>query len=126
MKKNSIPSFPHYYYFSLPIEFKEPLKLLAKYKRIVVKPNNGTGGRGISVVDNQKQLKKEINALAHNTGRFAISPFFDYKEEYRLIILNGKLELCYLKEREGVIGDGKNNLKKLIKVNQFKNVNLLP
>jgi glutathione synthase/RimK-type ligase-like ATP-grasp enzyme len=124
LNENKVPCFIHKYFFALPIDFKTPLALLKKYKKIVVKQNNGTGGKNIYKVCNEQEMYDAINNIAAKSGRFSISPFYEYEYEYRIILLNGKMKLCYKKIRPVVIGDGKKAIKDLIQPNITPTVDL--
>ena len=44
----------------------------------------------------------------------AVSPYYDIKNEYRVIVLDKKIKIIYLKERPYVKGDGKKTIAELI------------
>jgi glutathione synthase/RimK-type ligase-like ATP-grasp enzyme len=124
LSKLKIDSFIHKYFFSLPIDYNVALGMLSKYKALVVKLNNGTGGRNIYKASNKKELIKYINTIAGNSGRFTLSPYYKYDKEYRIVMLYGIPQLIYLKERQHVVGDGKHSLRRLLKLNKTTPTNL--
>lgn len=94
--------------------------LLKKHKSLVIKSNTGSGGNNCFLVHNNEQLEKAVHDLFKTHRAIAVSPYYHIENEYRVIVLNGNVELMYLKERAFVIGDGINSLGNLIKL-KFKN-----
>jgi len=92
-----------------------------KHKKIVCKVNDGSGGKDVYFVDNIKDLKIAVNNILKKDKFIALCPFFDIKNEYRVIILNDTVKLIYLKERPYIIGNGKSIISELI---DKKNINL--
>ncbi len=82
---------------------------------IVVKDNKGSFGRDVFLVRDNKHLKTSINKIFSKNKDIAVSPYIENANEYRLIILDGKLCVAYKKQRPFIVGDGKSTVKKLIK-----------
>lgn len=66
---------------------------------VVCKSNNGTGGRDVYKCSNAKELEETAQKLFHTYRSIAVSPWYDFQYEYRIIILEGKPLLAYRKER---------------------------
>jgi len=85
-----------------------------KYGRVVVKPNNGCEGIGVSLCKTLKEVEVAIQKLFKTHGSVSICPFYDIKTEYRTFFLNGKIHLIYGKTKPFVIGDGKSTMGELV------------
>lgn len=91
-------------------------QLFNRYNRnVVLKPNVGTCGSGVTHIDNEEVLVETYLRLSKRHYSLSICPFYDIINEYRVIILNGKEELIYKKILPVVCGDGKRTLKELLK-----------
>lgn len=80
---------------------------------LVLKPNNGTCGNNIfhitckdEVIDTYRKISK--------LGDVCVCPFYNIKNEFRIIYLNGKAEHIYKKVRPVIVGDGKSTTKELL------------
>lgn len=91
-------------------------ELFLKYhKSVVLKINNGTCGNGVVYITDIKKLEEYYLKLCNKSFSLSLCPFIDIENEYRLIILNKKIELIYKKELPVVYGDGKSPIKELLK-----------
>lgn len=63
----------------------------------VLKPNDGTGGRDVYKIENAENLSSALTELTKKYERLTISPFEDIRTEYRVIVLDGNIELLYAK-----------------------------
>lgn len=81
---------------------------------LVCKPNIGTGGEGVTRVDNAAELEKTVMALFRNHRGVCLSPYLEIDQEFRAILLDGDCELLYTKRRPHVVGDGTSNVLELI------------
>jgi glutathione synthase/RimK-type ligase-like ATP-grasp enzyme len=81
---------------------------------LVAKPNTGTGGEGVSRVDNPADLERTTTALFQLHRSICLSPFLDLEQEYRAVMLDGECELLYTKRRPHVVGDGRSSVLELI------------
>ncbi|MEX2161878.1 MAG: hypothetical protein WD751_08195 [Anaerolineales bacterium] len=81
---------------------------------LVCKPNNGTGGEDVTRVDNQAELEQTVIALFDLHRAICLSPYLDFDQEYRAVMLDGDCELLYTKRRPSVIGDGRSSVLELI------------
>ncbi|GHU32783.1 hypothetical protein FACS1894166_06810 [Bacilli bacterium] len=66
----------------------------------MVKPNNGTGGDCVFKVSTISELNDAVKKVFARFDAMAISPFMEVEQEYRLIVLDGEIELAYLKKRK--------------------------
>lgn len=81
---------------------------------LVVKPNDGTGGLGVTKVTSQPELEKAVQTIFQKGQSVSLSPFHDIKHEYRLVMLDGECQLAYNKLRPQLAGDGASNLRSLV------------
>lgn len=89
---------------------------------VVCKDNKGFCGNNVFLAKTNYQLKKAIKQIFKNNLDLAISPFVNFEDEFRLIMLNNECKVCYKKIRPFVIGNGKDNVKTLLGKN-FNNLN---
>lgn len=85
-----------------------------RYGTLVVKPNSGCEGRGVTLCKTLKEVEIAIQKLFKTNASVSICPYYDIKKEYRTFYLNGKILLIYGKTKPYVIGDGKSTLEQLI------------
>lgn len=122
MQSFKIPHVEHYFFMSPTNQkyigdngnWENISKLLNKFGNLVCKPNEGTGGNGIYYVTNQYELESATYKIFKNNRSMAISPFYNIENEYRTIVLDGRIELIYSKERQYIVGDGKKSVKSLL------------
>lgn len=87
--------------------------LVAHPEGIVIKPNDGYSGIGVSKVNTFDEAIKKIDEIFIEKDNLVMCPLYNFKNEYRVIFLDGKMELVFSKERPFVIGNGKNTIKEL-------------
>lgn len=124
LKSQNIPVIKHTMLFN-PEERKEYIKEdeiwdivykeFDKDKKIVVKPNYGYEGKGVFLCNTLEETKEAVNLLLNRNTSISICPFYDIEKEYRAFYLNGKILLIYEKEKPLVIGNGKDDVKTLVK-----------
>lgn len=85
-----------------------------KYGCLVVKPNSGCEGIGVSLCRTLKEVETAIQRLFRSSPSISICPYYDIKTEYRTFYLNGEVKLIYGKTKPFVIGDGKSTMGELI------------
>ena len=74
--------------------------LFNKYdKKVVCKPNSGTGGKDVFLVSSLKDLSEKIEYIFNKENYVAISPYYEINNEYRVIILDNVVRLIYSKNR---------------------------
>ncbi|MBR3325660.1 MAG: hypothetical protein IKG14_06455 [Clostridia bacterium] len=102
-------------------------QLFYKYnKDVVLKINGGTCGAQVIHLTNKEDLRKQYEMLIKRYHSLSLCPFYNIENEYRAIVLNGKVELLYKKIRAVVIGNGKSTIKDLLQnfnPQYFKNYN---
>jgi len=74
---------------------------------LVVKPNTGTGGEDVIRVDNAAELEQTVVQLFGIHRAICLSPYLEFEQEYRAVMLDESCELLYAKRRPHVIGNGK-------------------
>lgn len=82
--------------FSSDKEIKEYLKL---NKKLVVKDTLGSGGRDVYLAKNILQVKSALKKVFNLNYTAVISPFIDIDSEYRVICLDGNVEVIFEKVR---------------------------
>ena len=96
----SIPHVPHIY-FDSPLQadycssegtWKNLQLLLKKYGKLVCKVNKGTGGNNVYRVTNQRELEVATLEIFRISRSMAVSPYFDIKNEYRVVIANNDFQ----------------------------------
>lgn len=122
MTSLGIPNVEHYFFMS-PLNQKyvsehgnwnEIMNLLKLHSKLVCKSNEGTGGNLVFRVSNQYELECAVFNIFKKTRSMAISPYYDIDNEYRIIVLNGKIKLAYIKQRPYVVGDGIHTINQLL------------
>lgn len=83
-------------------------------QKIVIKPNEGSSGTGVFIVENLFDLEFLVYKKLKERPTLCLSPFEKIKWEYRVIVLNGKAELVYKKVIPELIGDGKKTILELL------------
>jgi glutathione synthase/RimK-type ligase-like ATP-grasp enzyme len=82
--------------------------------KLVCKPNDGTGGEDVFRVRSQPELEQIVQQLFTSHRAICLSPFYNIAQEYRVIILQGRCELIYAKQRPVITGDGQSTIADLI------------
>ena len=85
---------------------------------VVIKDNHGTCGKKVYLIRNTYELRNTVSSV--NMTHICVNKFIDIKDEYRVIVLNGEIQLCYTKMRPYVIGDGISTVRELIQSNGIK------
>ena len=81
---------------------------------VVCKPNEGTGGQGVTRVRTQPQLEAAVLQLFRVHRSICLSPFERIDAEYRVAVLAGTCEFVYRKERPALVGDGDRSVRALL------------
>lgn len=89
---------------------------------VILKPNNGMDGRGIKYVADMNALKKELKSFHKKKMAVILQPIIT-DSEYRILIINGDVELVHSKDFRSVKGDGTKNIKTLLEKVADKNKN---
>ena len=124
LKSENIPVIKHTMVFN-PIDRKDYIKEEEVWKivnkefekegKIVVKPNYGFEGKGVFLCNTIYEGKEAVKYLLEKNTSISICPFYDIKKEYRAFYLNGEVLLIYEKEKPYILGNGKDNVKVLVK-----------
>lgn len=121
LDKNKIPCIEHYYFHSSEKEkFKANSPILLKeHKKLVLKQNEGMSGNYVFLIDNEETLAEKSELIFNKFNSLTVSPFYDIKHEFRVVVLNDNVELVFDKIRPFVVGDGKTSIEELAK-NKYK------
>jgi len=82
--------------------------------KIVIKPNHGSGGSGVYLIDDIKQIENTMKILFEKNLSICVCPYYDAVTEYRVVVLNNKVELVYQKFKPIVYGNGKSTIRELL------------
>lgn len=84
---------------------------------VVVKPLDANFGLGITICDssNSKQLKSAVTNALKYSDEVIIEKYIK-GNEYRFLVIDGKLESIVTRKNANVIGDGKSSVKQLIEI----------
>lgn len=83
-------------------------------EEIVLKPNDGTCGRDVYRVTDLENLEILYNKLTKKYHSINMGPYYHILNEYRFIVLNGKVEIAYKKNKPVVYGDGVSTIRELL------------
>ncbi|WP_245183654.1 ATP-grasp domain-containing protein [Lentibacillus salicampi] len=116
LKKNNVPT-PDGKEFSENVTNAEIIQYANNISYpLVIKPTDGTGGRGvIGNIQNEKELKEALNYVREklNYPKVILEKYFE-GSDYRLYVLNNKVIGALKRVRSHVIGNGKDTIKQLI------------
>lgn len=84
---------------------------------VVVKPLDANFGLGITICDssNSKQLKSAVTNALKYSDEVIIEKYIK-GNEYRFLVIDGKLESIVTRKNANVIGDGKSSVNQLIEI----------
>lgn len=124
LKKAGIPIIPHilflkpgYFYLVDDDSVYERIMQLGEsygYKVVCKKNDGGFGGNNVYKAYTKFQLESIVTKLFERTNSIALCPLVEEADEYRSIVIDGKIKLMYLKNRQSVTGDGESTLMQLI------------
>lgn len=125
LSKHGAPAVEHFYFMSpRDLHFLTPygikdnwtrMKALQKrYGKLVCKPNSGTGGTDLYLVENETELEVAVGEIFSRFPTLSLSPYYEIEDEYRVILLDGVPQLVFRKIRPHVVGNGKDSLTVLI------------
>lgn len=81
---------------------------------IVIKANIGSCGRNVYQVTSEDEIDLTLEKLFKTYSSVSICPFYKIKREYRLLMLDGNIELLYGKYLPLVYGDGIKSIRQLL------------
>lgn len=80
---------------------------------VIVKPNSGTQGKGVSLVHNKKEFYQAVRTIFKDDDIVIVEKLVSGRD-YRLVILGKKLISAYERIHFNIVGDGKTTIRKLI------------
>lgn len=83
---------------------------------VVVKPADGNQGKGVSINLADEAKIKEAFTIASQYGTEVLVERFIEGDDYRLLVINGKLEAAARRDPAQVIGDGEHTVAELVEV----------
>jgi D-alanine-D-alanine ligase-like ATP-grasp enzyme len=110
---------------------KDALFFFEEYKNIVIKPSQQLGGRGITIlpkrqIDVVTAYTNALNSSKAKSNNKVIGEEFIEGENYRLLVLGEKVIGVVRRKSAFIVGNGKDNIKILIKEkNKKRKKNLL-
>lgn len=108
-------------YNSLKAFSTEAQKVTKKFP-VILKPDDGLDGRGIKYVANNTILKREMKHFYAKNTTVIIQPIIT-DSEYRILIVNKKVELVHSKDFRSITGDGEQTIQSLLKRIPARNLN---
>ena len=81
---------------------------------IVIKRNEGTCGENVFHITNIEELNSLYESIKDDDLSYSMSPFYIIENEYRTIVLDGKIRLIHKKNLPKVYGNGKSTIKELL------------
>lgn len=101
--------------------------ILASYKYakkinypVFVKPNSGSRGANARIIFNQAGLKRHIVNLSKDKVVSFLIEKFTVRPEYRIFVVNGKVQFMYRKQRVTITGTGKHTIQELLAEQNFQ------
>ena len=91
-------------------------------KKIVIKPNNGSEGKGVFLCKNYKEIERAITYLFKTNNSISLCPYYNIDLEYRIFYLDVECYLAYSKNKQYVIGDGVKSLYQLLDSSYIINI----
>lgn len=84
---------------------------------VVVKPNSGSQGVGVSLVHNKREFYKAVR-LVFKIDRVVLVQKVVQGRDYRFVVLDNKVISAYERIPLNVVGDGKSTIRQLLKTKQ--------
>lgn len=112
----NIPAVPHWFLmppgntkYSIGGVFNDLYALFDSSENgIVLKPNEGGAGRDVTLVKSLNDLDIVAMDLFRSGSAIAVSPYYHYDVEYRVVVLDGEVQMAFGKRKAD--GDFKHNL----------------
>jgi cyanophycin synthetase len=83
---------------------------------VVVKPADGNQGKGVSVNLNSEAQVGEAYRIASDYGSTVLVERFLEGHDFRLLVINGKLEAASRRDPAHVVGDGRHTIAELMEI----------
>ena len=103
----------HILYPYTPIEEVKTC-FLDYHSDVVLKANEGSYGNHMFHVTKWDDVSHQMKELFSTCRSISMSPYYSIVCEYRVIVLNGQVELIYGKKRPVVVGDGVHTIYELL------------
>lgn len=84
---------------------------------VIVKPNSKSQGTGVSLVWDEKELRKALISI-FKSDKIAIIEKYLPGKDYRVVVLDGEVISAYERIPLSVVGDGKSSIISLLKTKQ--------
>lgn len=84
---------------------------------VVVKPNSGSQGTGVALVQNRQEFFKAMRAIFRK-DRVGLVQRPVHGTDYRLVVLDNKIVSAYERVPLNVVGDGRSTITQLLKAKQ--------
>lgn len=84
---------------------------------VIVKPNSGSQGSGVSLVHNKTQFYKAMRTIFLR-DRVALVQRKVHGKDYRVVVLDDDIISAYERIPLNIVGDGKSSIKRLLKLKQ--------
>ncbi|MEN9920593.1 MAG: hypothetical protein RL538_486 [Candidatus Parcubacteria bacterium] len=84
---------------------------------VIVKPNNGTHGKGVAVVSNKREFYPALREI-FKSDRVALVQQYVSGKDYRLVVLDDEVISAYERIPLNVTGDGKSSIQELMEAKQ--------
>ena len=86
---------------------------------VIVKPNNGTHGKGVAVVSNKKEFYPALREI-FKSDRVALVQEYVVGKDYRLVVLDDAVISAYERIPLNITGDGTSSIQQLLEAKQAK------
>lgn len=84
---------------------------------VIVKPNSGSQGVGVSLVHNKREFYKAVR-IVFKRDRIVLVQQPVYGKDYRFVVLDKKVISAYERIPLNIVGDGKSTIRQLLKIKQ--------
>jgi len=84
---------------------------------VIVKPNSGSQGAGVSLVHNKREFYKSVRAI-FKYDRLVLVQKQVQGKDYRVVVLDEKIISAYERIPLNIVGDGKSTIKQLLNTKQ--------
>ena len=88
--------------------YKNDIEISESEFPIIVKPNTGWGGKGVTLVYTNDELKKSIKIAKKYSDVVLLQKYIELNE-YRILVFNNKVYFAYKREIPKIVGNGKSN-----------------
>jgi D-alanine-D-alanine ligase-like ATP-grasp enzyme len=84
---------------------------------VIAKPNSLSHGKGVHLAHNAEELKRALKDI-FKLDRVALVQRFEKGDDYRVVVLDGKVISAYKRVPLSVIGDGRSSIVQLLRKKQ--------